>query len=261
MPVQVWATWFPLEGKPQSFIQGFPLQELELSAPGQSPFHFRVGKNSIEENWCRGSLENEGRAISWELHYHSTFHVTLSSKGWIGFSKTPHSDALVSGQINLGRRSFAGDVLGFGVQGHNCGYKHRNLWSWAHAYFPRTEGPPSTLEALVYDMPFGLFFRKAVLWHNGEQRVFGNLQEVKRDAKNLQWEFRGATREGFQIEVALDGRGASVHHLPYMKTDCTGNFEVVNNSLARAELSMRLPDKPTEKLRTTLGAVLEMASG
>src|SRR5437899_13058841 len=93
MPVQVWATWFPAGGKPQSFIQGFPLQGLDISRKGQSPFHFRTGGNVIEENSCRGSLDVEGHLISWNLRYGSTFCVTLSNKGWMGFSSPPHSAA------------------------------------------------------------------------------------------------------------------------------------------------------------------------
>jgi hypothetical protein len=261
MPVQVWATWFPREGKPQTFIQGFPLQGFELSDRGQSPFHFRSGKNTIDENACHGALEGEGHAISWDVQYRSTFHITLSDKGWIGFSRTPHSDATFSGQITLDGRTFAGEPLGFGVQGHNCGYRHRNLWTWAHAYFLRPESPPSTLEALIYEMPFGLVFRKAVLWNGGEQHVFGNLREVKRDRENLLWEFRGAARDGFKLEVAFDGRGASLHRLPYVKTDCKTSFEVANNSLARAALRIQRQDKPAEKLETAAGAVLEMTGG
>jgi len=56
MPVQVWATWFPAGGKPQGFIQGFPLRGLDLSRKGQAPFHCRVGDNAIEEGGCRGAL-------------------------------------------------------------------------------------------------------------------------------------------------------------------------------------------------------------
>jgi hypothetical protein len=41
MPVQVWATWFPRDEKPQTFIQGFLPKDLELSQRGQAPFHFR----------------------------------------------------------------------------------------------------------------------------------------------------------------------------------------------------------------------------
>ncbi len=69
MPVQVWATWFPAGGQPQSFIQGFSLQDLDLSARGHSPFHFRVGHNAIDENSCRGAIQAETGALSWDLRY------------------------------------------------------------------------------------------------------------------------------------------------------------------------------------------------
>jgi hypothetical protein len=258
MPVQVWATWFPRNGKPQSFIQGFPLDGLDLSARGQNPFHFQIGNNEIGENSCRGTLEVEGHAISWDLHCRSTFRATLSKKGWIGFSRTPHSDALFSGQITLDGRSFAGDPLGFGVQGHNCGYRHRNFWTWTHAHFPRSDGRPSILEALVYEMPFGLVFRKAVLWHGGEEHEFRNLQEIRRDPNELGWNFLCSTKDGFRLDAEIDGAGPSIHRLPYVKTDCKGSFEVANNSLARAVLRLEWRGRPVETLETTTGAVLEM---
>src|SRR5258708_7270329 len=108
MPVQVWATWFPLKGKPQSFIQGFPLEGLRLSAKGQSPFQLGVGENAIDENSCRGQLKVDGHNIAWDLRYLSTFGVTLSDKGWIGFSRTPHSDAAFSGYVIFDGRRFEG---------------------------------------------------------------------------------------------------------------------------------------------------------
>ena len=268
MPVQVWATWFPRDGKPQSFIQGFPLEGLDLSPRGQNPFHFQIGKNGIGENSCRGALEVGGRAIAWDLHYGSSFRFTLSNKGWIGFSRTPHSDALFSGQITLDGRSFQGDPLGFGVQGHNCGYRHRNFWTWTHAYFSRPDRrssagkasalKASTLEALAYEMPFGLVFRKAVLWHDGKKYEFRNLQEIKRDPDEFGWNFHCSTKDGFRLEAAIDGAGPSIHRLPYVKTDCKGSFEVVNNSLARAVLRLEQRGRPAETLETNTGAVLEM---
>jgi hypothetical protein len=259
MPVQTWATWFPLGRKPQTFLQGYSSQGLALSARGQSPFHFQIANNAIDESSCRGALEVGGHTISWDLHCRSTFRVTLSDKGWIGFSRTPHSDAIFSGRITLDGRSFAGDPLGVGVQGHNCGYRHRRRWTWAHAFFDRTHGEPATLEALVYDMPFGFLFRKAVLWHHGEQHIFRNLREVKREQKDLQWDFHCSTQEGFEVDAAFDGCGTSMHRLPYIKTDCTGSFEVANNSLAKATLCLRQRNRLVEKLETTVGAALEMA--
>ncbi|MGA8149571.1 MAG: hypothetical protein WB952_01240 [Terriglobales bacterium] len=257
-PVQVWATWFPRGARPQSFIQGLPLDKLDLSPRGRNPFHLRSGNHGIDENSCRGILEVDGHAISWDVHYRSTFRTTLSSKGWIGFSRTPHSDALFSGRISIDGRSFEGNPLGFGVQGHNCGYRHRDFWTWTHAYFPRPDAQPSTLEALVYEMPFGLVFRKAVLWHDGEPYMFSNLREIKRDRDKLQWDFSCLARDRLRLVVTVDGGGPCIHRLPYVKTDCNGRFEVANNSLARAELRLERPGGWFERLETTTGAVLEM---
>ena len=258
MPVQVWATWFPADGKPQTFIQGFPLPGLELSAKGKNPFHFGIGGNAIEESSCRGELEVDGHRISWDLHYRSTFRFTMSNKGWIGFSRSPHCDAIFSGQINFDGRNFAGDPLGFGVQGHNCGYRHRGLWTWAHAYFPRPEKPASTLEALVYDLPFGLLFRKAVLWHEGKQHQFRNLQEITNDPGRFVWNFGASTKDELQLEATFEGPAQGIHRLPYLKTNCSGSFEVTNHSLASASLRLRRRDGSLETLETPNGAVLEM---
>ena len=258
MPVQIWATWFPEQGKPQSFIRGFALTDLELSARGHSPFHLRVGENEIGENFCRGTLQVDGRRISWDLNYRSTFRVTLSNKGWIGFSRTPHSDARFSGKIALDDRVFEGDPVGFGVQGHNCGYRHRGFWTWAHAYFARPGGSSSTLEALLYDMPFGLVFRKAVLWHEGTGHGLRNLRDVNRDRESFQWRFRCGREGELELEAEFDGGGSSLHRLPYVKTDCSGSFEVLNNSAAHAVLRLVRPGKVLEVLETTGGAVLEM---
>lgn len=257
MPVQVWATWFPVGGKPQSFIQGFPLQELNTSGRGEAPFHFRAGDNGIEEESCRGNLNVDGHVIAWELQYRSSFRVSMSSKGWIGFSRTPHSDAVFYGSINFDGHRFAGEPLGFGLQGHNCGYRHRNFWTWAHAYFLREGRTASTLEALTYEMPFGLVFRKAVLWHEGKEHVFRRLRETC-DRTSLQWKFRSVASDGLRLEAAFDGRGTGLHRMPYLKTDCSGTFEVANNSLASASAVIESVDGAATKLETAAGAVLEM---
>jgi hypothetical protein len=258
MPVQVWATWFPVNQQPRKFIQEFALEGFDLSARKRGPFHFRVNDNAIDEDSCRGSLAVDGHTVSWNLRYRSTFRVTLSNKGWIGFSRTPHSDAVFSGEITFDGQTISGDPLGFGVQGHNCGYRHRNFWTWAHAYFPRQGGPATTMEALTYEMPFGLVFRKAVLWHDGRPHVFRDLRAMETKRDEMQWRFGCASRNGIELEAAFDGGGPSVHHLPYVKTDCSGSFDVRNNSLASASLVVKMPGQPDARLRTKTGAVLEI---
>jgi len=257
-PVQVWATWFPADDRPQTFIQSFPLQGLHLSARGQNPFHFAVAGNAIDENSCTGQLKVDGHDVSWELHYSSKFRVTLSAKGWIGFSRTPHSDAVFSGHITLDGRKFEGQPLGFGLQGHNCGYRHRSSWTWTHAYFARPSGTPSTFEALVYDMPLGLMFRRAALWHEGKAYVFRRMRQARVDRRDPQWSFDAVTNDGCKLRVTIDGRGSAIHRLPYLKTDCSGTFEVVNNSLANASVHLETASGEIVDLETTGGAVLEM---
>jgi len=256
-PVQVWATWFPAGGQPQSFIQQLPLSDLDISPKGLAPFRFQAGANEIGENDCRGAMNVDGHSLAWDLRYGSTFRVTLSSKGWIGFSRTPHSDAVFSGEITFDGQRVAGDPLGFGVQGHNCGYRHRNFWRWTHAYFPRGDSPASTFEALVYEMPFGLVFRKAVLWHDGHVHLFRNLRELRASREDMQWNFSCVSPAGLSLHAVIGGRGPSLHRLPYMKTDCSGTFEVWNNSLASAEIVIE-KSGGAETLETSGGAVLEI---
>jgi hypothetical protein len=260
-PVQIWATWFPRDGQPETFIQEFPLGALRIS-DRRGPFFLEAGPNRIEDASCRGALDVREHRLSWDLHYRSNFGITLSNKGWIGFSRTPHSDAVFSGEIRLDDQVFRGDPLGFGVQGHNCGFRHRHFWTWTHACFPQSDGRLSTFEALVYEMPLGLLFRTAILWHEGRAYVFRKLRETCRDAKAMRWIFRTISKAG-SIEVEIEGSGPSLHHMPYAKTDCSGTFEVANNSLARARLKLRLGNSAQnpaqeEEFVTDGGAVLEM---
>jgi len=154
------------------------------------------------------------------------------------------------------------------VQGHNCGYRHRGFWTWAHAHFARPDQTPSTLEALAYDMPLGLVFRKAVLCHDGRQHAFRNLREIASGAdariptsNSFRWNFCCSSYDGYALEAEFDGEGPSIHRVPYVKTDCSGSFEVTNNSVAKALVRLRRPGGAVQYLETSVGAVLEMAGG
>jgi hypothetical protein len=282
-PVQVWATWFPSEGRPETWIQGFPIESLRskdenwngagssdarsnnqtlghgrLSKRGTSPFFLEVGDSRIGENECRGRIEVAGQRVSWDLQYRSTFRAELSSKGWVGFSRTPHSDAIFSGEIALNDRSVHGEPLGYGMQGHNCGYRHRHFWTWTHIHFPGARGRGSTFEALAYELPLGMMSRTAVLWHDGEKYTFARFSETERDSRQLSWKLECADGRGARVEVRVSGRERFVHRLPYVKTDCSGRFEVANDSLALARMVLRLPGRAPEELTTDSGAALEM---
>jgi hypothetical protein len=252
---QVWATWFPRGGEPQTFIIEMPLEKLDVSARGHVPFRCRASECGIEEGRCWGNLRTDGHQITWNLRIHSRFGATLSDKGWIGFSRSPHSDAEFSGEILFDGKKVTGEPLGFGVQGHNCGYRHRSYWRWMHAYFPQPNGG-STLEALVYDLPFGLVFRNAILWHHNKFSSVRKITEslIDRSRARLPWNFSGRLDNGSQIEAFVEGAAPGIHELPYTKTDGSGTFPVSNASLARALVKLG----HGETLETETGAVLEM---
>jgi len=252
---QVWVTWFPKNSVPQSFIVDIPADQVSLSPPGNVPFHFRAAENGIEESRCWGNLRAGGHHIRWNLRIHSHFGMKLSDKGWIGFSRSPHSDAVFSGEIEFDGQKFSGEPLGYGVQGHNCGYRHRSYWRWMHACFPQSGGA-STLEALVYDMPLGLVFRNVVWWHGGKAHSVGKIKELEivRTADQLRWKLSGNLKDGSSIEALIEGSAPGIHVLPYTKTDWSGTFPVSNASLARALVKLG----SGETLETQTGAVLEM---
>jgi hypothetical protein len=110
-------------------------------------------------------------------------------------------------------------------------------------------------------MPLGLMFRKAVLWHGGEKFTFRGLRESTRDSQKLIWKLECNDGRGARVDVSVSGRERFVHRLPYVKTDCSGRFEVANDSLALARLNLRLPGRAAEELTSDSGAVLEMVAG
>jgi hypothetical protein len=252
---QVWATWFPRGATPKSFIVEIPLEELGVSACGRVPFHCRAAESGIEEGRCWGNLRPDGYHISWNLRIHARFGTKLSDKGWIGFSRSPHSDANFSGEIIFDGKKFSGEPLGFGVQGHNCGYRHRSYWRWMHAYFPQPDGG-STVEALVYDLPLGMVFRNAILWHRGKAGAVRAIKELEnvRSGEKLRWKFAGKLPDGSPIEATIEGTAPGIHELPYTRTDGSGIFPVSNASLASAVVRLG----QSESLETVTGAVLEM---
>jgi hypothetical protein len=259
MPAQVWVTWFPAGQKPHGLIEGFPKERLDVSARGVHPFHLAVGDNRIDEDSCKGRIEAAGHTVTWDLRYRSNVKTTMSNVGWIGFSRTPHSDATFQGEIALDGRRVAGDPLGYGLQGHNCGFRHRNRWNWTHCLAIDENQASSSFEALEYEIGMGLKFRKAILWHRGELRVYRRFLNVACDGAGISWRFdcSGSDDES-RLRVEVDGGGPSLHRVPYTKTDCSSGLEVANNSLATARMVLSRPGSLEEEITANAGAVLEM---
>ena len=152
--------------------------------------------------------------------------------------------------------------------GRNLRWRDQTRWAECRGGFSwfRSAGAQLWLSASqLLEMDPRLFFssraaceyaRSAHL-RDGQEYLFREFSEAG-DRESMQWNFRCGARNGLAIESAIDGRGPSLHRLPYIKTDCSGSFEVVNNSLASASLLIRGAGGAVERLETKTGAVLEM---
>src|SRR6266581_2797914 len=88
--------------------------------------------------------------------------------------------------------------------------------------------------------------------------MFRNLREAgKEDPETFGWNFGCSAGDGLQLEAAIDGSGPGIHTLPYLMTNCRGSFEVINNSLAKAEIHLKRRGTSVAVLKTDGGAVLE----
>lgn len=129
-----------------------------------------------------------------------------------------------------------------------------------HIHFPCPGGSSTTVEALVYEMPLGLTFQKAVIWHEGREHVFRHLQNLQQDPNQLAWSFFCLNPKVCAVKVEVQARKGFIHHLPYFNTDCSGEFEVANDSLATARMTWYRPGSAPKELSTDTGAAIEMAS-
>lgn len=261
-PVQIWATWFPRGGTPESYVKGFSQNDLEISKRFASPFMIEFSGNRIDENSCRAAFEIEGHLFSWDLRYRSTAAYSMGDKGWLGFSRTPHADAVFSGRITYDDRTWEHETLGFGVQGHNCGYRHRRFWTWAHVAVSLAGGENfSSFEAVEYETPLSRRFHRALLWHEGRLYDFDRLKIIERSTHPFRWTVHcSRPKDATTLVAIVDGTGSSAHRLPYQKTNCTETFEVHNNSLASAKLYLKRGEEPPIEFLAPGGAVLEMAN-
>jgi hypothetical protein len=260
-PVQIWATWFPHDGAPENYFKGFPQDNLEMSDRFASPFKVEFSGNRIDENSCCAAFEADGRQISWELRCRSTIGYSLSDKGWLGFSQTPHADAIFSGTIRYDDRVWESEMLGYGMQGHNCGYRHRRFWTWAHAaVMSEKSGQLSSFEAVEYEIPLSRRVCRALLWHEGKLYDFERIKIIERTADPFRWTIHCSRREDSTTLVAmLDGTGSSRNRISCLKTNCTDTFEVINNFLASAKLYLKRGEEAPIEFLAPRGAALEMA--
>jgi hypothetical protein len=113
----------------------FPVSALSSNS---DPFELRIDQAVLTDNGMKGSIESDGRALSWDL----TWHPRLPAYGHVHpalraakLAKTilflPHPDVEINGRIAMNGRTI--EINGVhGGQAHLWGGKHATRWAWAH---------------------------------------------------------------------------------------------------------------------------------
>jgi hypothetical protein len=175
-----------------------------------------------------------------------------------------HPAAGVSGVVSLGDRSL--DVQGWpGMVGHNWGSEHAERWIWVHAAGLESASGPVWIDVVLARVRVG---RLLLPWTvagavsvAGRRSVLGGLARSRKA--------RVTTRPG-GVTLHLPGAGVAVdlevsappdQFVGWVYADPDGTrHEVVNCSVADAEVTLRADGRPAERVRATGTVAYELGS-
>jgi hypothetical protein len=116
-------------------------------------FDVRIGDSRMTSGRAEGSVEAEGRTVSWDLQWPTgepTYHLLPSFmyRGGIAPTKpySPNVDTRFSGSITVDGQTSNLTGAG-GQQGHLAGRRHAERWAWAHG--GEFEGDEAVVHALA----------------------------------------------------------------------------------------------------------------
>ena len=195
---------FLCDGKPHELHS-----RISARGPGHSAarevlhFTFGVNDNGIEEDCCRGALEVDGHAISWNLRYRSTFRVDLEQIKAGSASRAPHIPTHVfSGADHLRLAEFCRRSPGIRSSGTQLRIPASQFLDAGRTpIFPH--GQPA-------EHVGGAGLRDAVRLRLPQSRAMARMECSTYSAicgtptqrwKPMQWNFRCAARNGMQLEV------------------------------------------------------------
>lgn len=156
---EVWAMFYDRAHPQENFglKRTAPLSAAHLA---RDRFHFALGEASIDHYGCRGTLEDGGRRLAWDLSWSEDellHHLPYRGMYGGGFPRTkvlsPHFDLRASGYYRVGHRELRlSDCPG--EQSHLWGTQHAKRWRWCHAN-TFLEDPSAAFEALTVQVQAG----------------------------------------------------------------------------------------------------------
>lgn len=266
----VWAIVF--DGKTHDHVavkESYPVGSCEL---GRSKVGIRFGDSTFTTGLTRGGAKTGDNRIHWDLAFDpvgETFHHFPNEKLYqtkVPSSKalSPYPDTRFRGWIEANGRRL--DVSGWkGMQGHNWGSKHTDLYAWGHCSLWDSGEDDTFFEGFTGKLKLGPLWTPPVtrlfLRYRGKNYPMLSLKGTISPGCRIEtnrWTFDVEAKEyrlkGYMQSSKDDMVGLYYHNPKGPLTHC------LNSKIARCELTLTERGRKIVELASSHASALEVAT-
>jgi len=263
---ELWAVTFDRStGRIQAAKVVLPIADCSLSRKG---LDVRIGTASLDRAALRGEAESGGTHIAWNLAYTSPTDPILLLPEPLYAGSFPKAKALVgspsasfTGTLVVDGEEWAIDAW-TGSQNHNWGSRHNDEYAWGQVS-GFDDAPDAFLECGVGRLRLGPVWSPwlvpIVLRLDGEEHRLNSLWRCVRNCGRMDF-FRlelDGREGGVRVAGSFKASASDFVGLPY--ADPPGGVRTcLNSKLARCEITVDRPGRPSRTLRSAHRAALEI---
>jgi hypothetical protein len=266
---ELWAIYFDGErGVTRAVKQDVPIGECQFS---RADFVVRVGDSTLQEGRLHGHAQSGSHALAWDLGFRGDAAPLLLLPPELYAASFPKAKSLVPSPLVRyhGTLEIDGERVAIegwpGSQNHNWGTRHTDRYLWAQVSgFDDDES--AFLECASARVRIGPMlspmFTVAVLRVGGEEhRATGLVRGLRASAHagDLDWSFSTRCDDGARITARIHAPPEAFVGLRYDNPP-GGRKVCLNSKLARAELTLRRPDRAPLSLVSEHRAAFELLS-
>lgn len=262
-----WAIAFDREAGHVAAKEVVPFGEARF---GREGLDVRVGEVEIRPGFTRGVLDARGRRIEWQLEFDTDVPalapLPLPSmyEGKFPSSKfvSPYPDTRYSGFYRVDGRETR--VKGWrGMQGHNWGLRHAELYGWGHVN-QWDNDEPVMFEGVTARVKMGPVLVPPLtivcVWHQGARYEFNDIKTLLSSSGSIGlrvWRFEARSARA-QVRGELSATTEDMVGLYYENPNGDMTY-CLNSKIARAWLRLDTDSGPPLEL-TSRAAALEIGT-
>ncbi|MBW2458758.1 MAG: hypothetical protein JRI68_29940 [Deltaproteobacteria bacterium] len=264
---EAWAIAFERGQDAVGAKQVVPYREASFSA---ERLDVSVGEATYREGRVEGAVRSGGHDIEYALDFTTDgaalvpFPHPKMYSGPLPSTKlvSPHPDSRYRGHYTVDGTKV--EVDGWkGMQGHNWGKRHAELYGWAHCN--QWEGEPDLLlEGVTARIKLGPVLAPPLtvvcLWHRGVRYEFNSplqLLRARGEISPRRWSFRAASALA-QVQGELEAATDELAGLYYENPDGSMTH-CLNSKIARGRIRLEVKGRPPLDA-TTQSAALEIGT-